>query len=281
MLTLAFRAGVCPASNWAGREVSVWRGDSGEVWARSFAGDDHCWIDWPAMGVFAFSRRSDVVDVWPSQGIRPESIQDTFHRAILPVVLQAKGHQTLHASAVMDSAGMVLFCGVRGAGKSTLAYGIRERGFRQCADDAVVLDIQDPTVRARILPFAPRLRPPSAAHFGLDMAARLPNAREFSSVPLSAIFLLTQSGASFEPVVERVTPERAFAALLPHAYCFDTTAPEETRRLVDDYMRVADRVPIVSLTYAPDFARFSGVVDRVLETVDGLRSPTSHAPLPQ
>src|SRR5689334_14863831 len=115
MLTLAFRAGVCPAPNWAGREVSVWRGDSGEVWARSFAGENRSWIDWPAVGVFAFSRRSDVVDVWPSPGIRPESIHETFHRAILPVVLQATGHQALHASAVTDSTGVVLFCGVRGA----------------------------------------------------------------------------------------------------------------------------------------------------------------------
>jgi hypothetical protein len=182
----------------------------------------------------------------------------------------------------MDSAGMVLFCGVRGAGKSTLAYGIRERGFRQCADDAVVLDIQDAMVRARILPFTPRLRPASAAHFGAETgAARSDRTSEFSSVPLSAIFLLTQSSVRGEPVIDHVMPERAFAALLPHAYCFATTDPEETRRLVDDYMRVADRVPVVSLTYAPDFARFSRVVDLVLETVEGLRSATPRAPLPQ
>jgi hypothetical protein len=282
MLTLAFRAGVCPASSWAGREVSVWRGDSGEVWARSFASERHFWITWPAVGVFAFSRRSDVVDVWPSQGVLPESIPDTFHRAILPVALQAKGYQTLHASAVTDGSGMVLFCGVRGAGKSTLAYGIRDGGFRQCADDAVVLDIQDVSIRAHVLPFAPRLRPPAAAHFRDGApATHLPSERASTSIPLLAIFLLTQSGASLEPVVERVAPERAFAALLPHAYCFDPTDVEDTRRLVDDYAQVADRVPVMCLSYAPDFQRFSRVVDRVLATVDALRSSAPHAPVPQ
>ena len=65
----------------------------------------------------------------------------------------------------------------------------------------------------------------------------------------------------------------AFSAVLPHAYAFDPANPSETRRLTEDYLRVASEVPIVRLTYSPDFETFPTVVTAVLDTIEALPAP--------
>ncbi len=73
----------------------------------------------------------------------PDSIEDTYRRGVLPLVLQLRGHEVLHASAVSTASGLLVLCGVSGTGKSTFAYGLSRRGYPLWADDAVVLDIED------------------------------------------------------------------------------------------------------------------------------------------
>ena len=102
MLTLAFAAGEVPAPG-PGRKVKEWLDDDGKSTARAFSSAGLHWIDWPGLGVFAFSAGSHEVRTWPEADARREAVVDTFLR-IQPIILQALGWQALHAGFARSAA---------------------------------------------------------------------------------------------------------------------------------------------------------------------------------
>src|SRR3984893_2510314 len=188
LLSLAIGAGVAPA---AGRQTEEWRDECGKVFARAFSADDHYRIEWPGLGAFAFRPGSREVLVWPEPEAPHEEISDTFHRSLQPVILQALGKQALHAAAAVAPSGTIAFCGSRRSGKSTLGFAMAQAGYRQLADDALVLQLEQGRVSVCPLPFAPRLREASRLHFGYADQSPVPcDDLRPADLVLSAIFLL-------------------------------------------------------------------------------------------
>lgn len=258
MLRLAFASGERPPLLAAGREVNAWRSDGGEVFARLFAGGSHRWVDWPGLGLFVFSEGTGRVDVWPDAPLPAAAVQDIFDRAILPAALQALGRQALHASGVVIDERALLICGRSGSGKSTIAFSLGCSGHRQIADDAVVLDL-GAGVAALPLAFSPRLRAPSRAHFFGTQdspAASVPEA-----VPLAAIVEVRQQADLTTPAAELVAPAAAFALVLAHAHCFDPGDRAESRRLTEDYARIAAEIPVWTVRYQPGLDRLRELED--------------------
>src|SRR5207249_867812 len=58
---------------------------------------------------------------------------------VLPLGLNMKGHETLHATAVLTRLGVCAFTGPTGAGKSTLAASFLLAGYPALSDDCLVL----------------------------------------------------------------------------------------------------------------------------------------------
>jgi hypothetical protein len=285
MLTLRFASGVPPPDPSLGREVSTWRDDTGAVCARAFAAPGRRWVDWPSFGVYAFAPASRDVRVWASPSASLEDVTAIFERVLQPVILQALGWQTLHASAVLGSRGVLALCGQSGSGKSTIAYALREGGFAQFADDGLVIGQDDTAgVVAHALPFAPRLRPASFERFarGLQIPPGSPAAAGTpASAPLAGILLLQQDSAHRGPAAyARVEPTRAFTSLLTHAHCFDIDDPVATASLVDDYLALAGCVQVFALTYAPDLDRLEEVLRVVRRVADecGAGAPAVSSP---
>jgi hypothetical protein len=249
--------------------VGHWSDEHGAPFASARVEGSDRWIEWPGVGVFAFRIGSAVVHVAPQT--RFDEVRDLFARVLQPVVLQALGRQALHASAVLGGGGVLAFCGRGRTGKSTLAYALATRGFQQVADDAVLIDAIGTGVSVRTLPFVPQLRAPSRQYF---RTASEPDLTERSGVspsanvvaPLRGVFILEQSPAVPSPVAERLPPVRAFAVLLPHAHCFDQRPSLQSASLVDDYLRLVERVPVFTLTYAPSFC----ALDTLVQSVDSL-----------
>jgi hypothetical protein len=251
MLKLGFAIGAAPR---AGRKVSEWLDDCGRVIARAFSRETLHWLEWPGVGVFAFSAGSREVRVWPEPRARHETIVETFSRMARPIILQALGEgQVLHAGASVGPGGLLAFCGKSGSGKSTLSFAMQEVGYWQFADDALLLRVEQDRIIARQLPFVPRLRPASCAYFP-HARYRRPSSTgsHFPDVRLNAIFLLQQTAGLTSPTISLMPPVRAFSELLPLAHCFDMEGPTHTRRLVDDYLQVVARVPTFRLEYRPD-----------------------------
>ena len=263
----------------AGREVNVWRDERGEICARLFRGSasQSRWIDWPGLGVFSFALHSRAVRVYPAPQAREDVLADTFVRILQPAILQALGWQAVHASAVAGPTGVLAFCGLAHSGKSTLAYALSRLGFSHFADDALVINVVDDSVRAHALPFTARLRRATRVHFELDELASPRIARPPATTPMSAFFLLRQDASQAGPPKrERVPAARAFSQLMTHAHCFDVADPAESQRIVEDYLEIVERVPVFSLTYRPGFEQ----LDELLETVVGMRGvPLADAPV--
>lgn len=253
-----------PAPQW-GREVNVWRDETGRVFARGFSGSRRCWIDWPDIGLFGFAPGSREVRVWLAKPDRAAAATDAGLRVLQPMILQALGWQALHASAVALPDGVVAFCGRSGQGKSTLAYALAARGFLQFADDAVLLEVEDDRATAHPLPFTPRLRAPS-----IDYLRPAPGGDDRRTpTRLQAVWILETRGAEGAPDIERIPAVPAFSSLLTHAHCFDPSDHAGTERMAKAFMSLAASVPVMRLSYPKNFDRLDAVLEAVMAAVSG------------
>lgn len=264
MLRLELAQGGSPPDFSAGREVNVWRDEHGDVCARLLSGPAHRWIDWPGLGLFWFEPHGRTVRVRPAPQARANVLHDTFGRVLQPAILQALGWQALHASAVTGPAGVFAFCGLAHSGKSTLAFTLARSGFQQFADDALVMSLSGGEVLAHRLPFAARLRPTAVRHFERADEALPQTTVAPAAAHIAAFFLLKQDESlSGPPQRRRVPPARAFTELMTHAHCFDASDRHESRRLVEEFLEIVQRVPAFSLTYRPGFDRLGELVETV------------------
>jgi hypothetical protein len=263
MLALAVAGGEAPTEH--SRKVNEWLDDSGKVIARAFSRKHVHWIDWPGLGVFAFSTGAREVLVWPKPNARRQAIVGTFCRVLQPIILQAMECQALHASAAIGPAGLFAFCGRAGSGKSTLAFAMQQNGWRQFADDAVVLRLTRDRVKACRLPFTPGLRPDARAQFAdlFHPWSVLPD--ESEEIPLIAVFLLQQDASFTSPHISPIPRARAFPELLAHAHCFDPEDQTHMRRLVSDYLGISARARAFTLEYPPNFQQLRQLTDTVVE----------------
>src|SRR5690606_18461649 len=189
MLTLVFDDQPWSSTDQPARVATEWRDEHGRAFAVGTVGPHARQITWTGLGTFRFTVDSRDVHFHPVPGIDRAWAADAFTRLIQPLILQAQGLPALHGSATTDADGAVVFCGLSGHGKSTLAYALARRpGFSQLADDAVVLRPAGPTAFVVApLPFRPRLRPPSAAVLqppGPDETGKRPST--FHEPPLRA-----------------------------------------------------------------------------------------------
>ena len=245
------------------RLVRTWRDSDDRVCAEGYVGLQTWWMRWPGVATFRCDRVGQV-EAFAAAGIDPDRVLDLYQRTLQPLALQALGWEALHASAVHLGDGVMAFCGERGTGKSTIAYALAARGYRQAADDTLVFEPAAGTVEALVLPFLPRLRPESAAL----LCPKGQNERAIGSpasttAPLSAIVVLTRSEES-APVMSRLDGGAAFAAILAHAHCFDPDDPATRRRVLEHYLETAAAVPVYSLRFAPGL----GGLPRILDSIE-------------
>jgi hypothetical protein len=248
-----------PPPDLSDASANVWRDGAGAVVALGQTIGDYHWVHVPGRGAYSFPRHDGDVTAVPEPGTEGHLVEDTFRRIILPLALQAQGHEVLHASAVRTPDGVLALCAVAGTGKSTLACALSRRGHRLWADDAVCLELAGRGVQVSPLPFTLRLRPASAAFFGgapRQGAVRVPD----ESAPLARIFVLErlENGG---PEIEALTAAAAFRDVLTHGYCFSMQDRMRNAAMVQNYLRVVDRVPVFRV-------KFSGGLDRLDETLD-------------
>ena len=269
LLTLAITVGEAPPRNTS-RQVNEWLDDCGNEYARAFSNDGLHWIECPGLGTFAFSDGSLEVRVWPTPGARHETIVNTFCM-FQPVILQALGWQALHAGAAVGPSGVLAFCGKAWSGKSTLAFAMQQAGWLQFADDALVVRLDRHRVITYRLPFSPRLRPASRAHFAQAESPLCCSSEPGPfDPPLSALFILQQDVSLNGPRVSLMPQAQAFPEVLAHAHCFDLEDRAHARRLAEDYLELVARVPIFTLEYPPRFQNLQRLTRDVMEAAGSI-----------
>jgi hypothetical protein len=236
-------------------EVRVWNSNSADA-ILGYEARGYSWIHVTQTATFCFKPGASRVEAYPAAGVAASGVRDVYERSVLPLVLQAAGLQVVHASAVYDGQAVTAFAGVSRSGKSTIAAALAQHGFALWADDAVAFAPQGETVASIPLPFTPRLRASAAA----QLAAPTRAGDGAGPAPLGAIVLLAHSPAEERLRVERVRGVAAFSAVLPHAYCFSLRDRAQNRKLAEDYLALAELVPVWRLRFRLGLDHLPGVV---------------------
>lgn len=262
-------------------EVTVWRDHRGVIGALShMTGREH-WLHVLGIASFKLELEADAVIAISHRGAKPEAVADEFQRTVWPTMLQLRGREVLHASAVHTPQGVVAFCALSETGKSTLAYALNRRNYPLFADDAVVLELTPDSVRAHALPFQVRLRSASALHFGYSQAQlvagrmRRRGRHEGGPLPLAAVCLLEQLPSLPDgqvAVTQTLAPTEALVSVLKHALYFSLGDRQRKRRMMQQYSSLASRIPTFRVRFCRGLELLPGILD-VLER-DILQGPS-------
>lgn len=247
-------------------DAEVWRDNMGAICAYATGSGGHHEMVLPGLARFSFDERAAVVRALADPSVDEGTVRDAFYRCVLPMALHVAGAEALHASAVRAAAGVVALCAVSETGKSTLAYGLSQRGYDLWADDVVVFDTEADPPAAFPTPFRLRLHSASAAMLGQatggdGVGQALAMRRD--PAPLAAIYVLERDSAGPPLVIEPLSPVHAFSALLSHAYCYSLRDRERKRRMLGHYLELTQRVPVCRLRFQPGLERLPALLDRL------------------
>lgn len=219
-----------------------------------------------------------------------ETIRHLLIDQVLPLVVNLRGHDALHATAVATRRGVCAFTGPAGSGKSTLAASFVRSGYPLVCDDCLALSgdraimtlpgypglrLWDDSIRA-LGARSENLKP--VAHY--TTKSRWQNSRrsDFCSTTgrLARIYLLARarpSKRSARVLIQELNQAEALMVLVKAAYRLDITDSAMLRRQFQFLSSVAERVPVKRLVVPNDFSALSEVKEAVLHDLSNRRLP--------
>lgn len=218
---------------------------------------DQMWIWQPEVGAVRFNLYEPhiVASLWP--GGDPDWLREIVYRSWLPAIYPLWGRQVLHASAVMctSTGDAVAFTGPTRAGKSTTAYGMSRRpAWQRICDDTLAFSVAGQTIRLHPLPQEGRLRPESAAHYGVaDRPGEQLTWPDRTPV-LKAAYVL-EGDPAFDRAAEftRLRAAEALPLMMQQAYALSFGMPKYNQLLMKDYLALVSAVPVFRLRYRRSF----------------------------
>jgi hypothetical protein len=238
-------------------------------------------LSFPGLADFLVDQRGRKIDC--RNGSRDFSLDIIRHLLIdqvLPLVINLRGGEALHATAVATPRGVWAFTGPAGSGKSTLAASFVLSGYPLVCDDCLTLGggqtvmavagypglrLWEDSIRA--LGAASRHLKRSANHATKPRWRSRSDAVSFclAARPLARVYLIKRSRRPSARVqIRDLSPGGALMGLLEAAYRLDTTDREMLRRQFHFLARVAERVPIKRLVMPDSFSSLADVRQLVL-----------------
>jgi hypothetical protein len=233
-------------------------------------GNDH-WMHLPGLASFRFSVGGEEAASALVTSDEPDDlVVEAFHRRVLPMAVQVRGREVLHASAVRTLGGVVSFCGVSQSGKSTIAFGLSQRGYSVWADDMVAFEFLDRQAMAVSLPFIARLRIPTAQLFDVHRKApRLESSPPGETAPLAMVCVLRKDPEATPAVsIKRLSAADAFATVLDHACCFVPQGEDRKRLMVRHYLDLVAVTPIFEICTKPGLTNLPAILDAIEELLN-------------
>ena len=196
--------------------------------------------------------------------------------AILGNLLDQRGLMVLHGSAVVVEGSAIAFLGEKGAGKSTLALHMQQRGYSLLTDDLVPIAFVGSEVQT--IPGFPRIRlwTDAVRSVGLDPAAipkinRFVDKRSYNCsegfsderVNLARIYILSEDS---DIGVDQLEPSQAFIELARNTYL--NRYLRATGKSAEHFRKceaIVESVPIFRLRRPHDFSFLPEVFSAVIE----------------
>jgi hypothetical protein len=195
-------------------------------------------------------------------------VADLLTSIVFPLVGQLQGRPAIHGSCVAIDGHAVAFAGATGAGKSTLAALLGDRGGRLVADDTLLLRLEDDNVV--IDPTASTVRLREAEKLGIEpgrgerrangkLAVAYPNVQE--PLRLEHLFVLETSPDAI--TVERARPRDAAIELAHYLFRIDPRDAALLRAELPFLSALAQRLPVSRLRYPREVSAADGVLDAI------------------
>lgn len=189
-----------------------------------------------------------------------DSVRHYLLNVVLPMTMNLRGTEVLHASCILGPRGAVAFVGNGGYGKSSLAAAMVASGLPLLSDDAVPLLVLP--LEIRTVSGAPEMNLFPRARRLLDLKAN-DSARRKSKViladgrhragefPLRTIYLLTPQKDTPGAAIRRMLRPEAAIELVRAAHRMDLTNVAMLRRQFVTLARVAELIEAKELTCRP------------------------------
>lgn len=266
-----------PASwNW----FHHWYFPEGTRWLSCARGDGCYLLRFHDLANFLVSRNGEEILCYPEPHTPPETVRHLLLDQVIPLVLNLRGKEALHASAVITPHGACAFMGEAGWGKSTLAGSFLSSGCSALSDDCLALETDEERVLG--VPSYPGLRLPRDAATTLcgDTRSSLAVAhytekRRVGSgapgpdapVPLKGLYVLHPPSGQEEEAgikIDPLPPRESFMELVRYTFRLDITDRAMLARQFLFCARVISRIPVRRLTYPRDFSLLPAVQEAIL-----------------
>lgn len=218
----------------------------------------------PEVGGYYVSNGSRII-VKPDKRVEKHLFCEYLLSLAIGVLLLQREVISMHGSAVVVDGYGVIFTGVRGAGKSTLAAAFRERGYSMLTDDVAALTFDDDGV-GWVQPACPRqsLQRDSAEAVGMVVTPEAgvgiesrDNEEKFvltvdkgfcqAPVPLGAVYEL-QTGKLSDVVINRLAGTEKLEALMKNSWARFIDRLGLQKAHFEQCLNVARKIPVSRLT---------------------------------
>jgi hypothetical protein len=233
-----------------------------------WADDERAFILDPSAGSIRIAGGSEIL-VEPVEPIDWSVLNAWLLGPALAILLHQRGLLVLHSSVLARDSRAIAILGDCGAGKSTTAFLLCQRGWQLVADDQAVVGWQDG--KPLVYPGRPILRMDRETKTWLEASSRRecgecggktfvrPSHAAMEEIALSHLYVLTDA----EQVRSvPLSPQEGFASLIRHSFVGSLlTSSHSKTRLFDQCAALAQESPVRrlerprSLAMLPDLAR--------------------------
>lgn len=257
----------------------VWTFPDGAVWSCFYRSGRDYLLRFPELADFEVSADGDSVRCWPVSGTSEYTVEHLYLNQVLPLVLSKQGQFVFHASAVEIGSGAVVFMGMSGRGKSTLAASFATNGFRFLTDDGLLVEeVKD---GYRVQPSHPSIRlwEDSQEALVTDAVLSAPAVQYTSKTRylaggdlafcsetrmLQHVYFLGEGVADriqFQPL----TPSEALMELVKHSFLLDIQEQNLLAKHFDFLSRLANRPIYFHLDYPRSYQELADVRQAIIE----------------
>jgi hypothetical protein len=268
-----------------GPALRVWQIGKSEYIRLDYYDGVQFWLDRTGKNVWA---------VWPDTSTL-ENVSTYLVGPVLGLLLRFRGVVCLHASAVTLGDRAVVFLGPEGAGKSTTAAALAQRGHAVIADDVVGLVEQHG--RFSVLPAYPHLSlwpdsvtmlygpdkelPTLSPDWGKQLLSLAENRLKFEqrNLPLGAIFILRErSSDSQVPFIESAPHREGLLSMVINSFATNLLDQEMRAHEFSLLGRVLSGVPFRYLKPSAEATRIPLLCAQVEATCESLWRSSLRAP---
>jgi len=277
------RASCLETSNTPSRWFMQWHLAGGELWLSCAKMDGGYLLRFNELADFFVNNCGAEIVCMSKPEIPQETVQHLLLDQVIPLVINLKGNEALHASAILTPQGVVAFAGQARSGKSTVVGSFLKAGYSFMSDDCLTLLEKGRNIYA--IPAYPGLRlwrdarvylfenngaQKSVAHYTDKLRVdieRKPETYCEEPQPLKGVYIIGDSSEAkgkTNIVIERLSFKNSFIELIKYTFRLDITDVNMLKRQFNFIEQVVSTVPVNRLTYHRNFSLLPAVREAIL-----------------